>query len=50
MYLIYLVKLFMNRHTFNLDRIKQIEAKFHATSVSDRTIQYKGEFEVYIIS
>lgn len=39
----------MNRRTFNPDQIRQLEANPHVASVSDRTIQYKGEFKIYAV-
>ncbi len=39
----------MNRRTFNPDQIRQLEANLHVASVSDRTIQYKGEFKIHAV-
>ncbi len=44
----------MNRRTFNPDQIRQLEANLHVASVSDRTIsdrtiQYKGEFKIHAL-
>lgn len=36
----------MNRRTFNPDQFRQLEANPHIYSVSDCTIQYKGEFKI----
>lgn len=39
----------MNRRTFIPDQIRQLEANLHVVSVSDCTIQYKGEFKIHAV-
>jgi len=39
----------MNRLTFNSDQIRQLKANFHVASLSDHTIQYKGEFKIHAV-